>query len=82
MATTETFNTATFRIDGLGKGGMSTRSYGGCGEEGLFITIPKIYMTGDLKKISDYFGPPGNVDLLFTLAYTEDGKQVSPTYNY
>ncbi|KAI0208410.1 Calcium-activated chloride channel regulator 1 [Lamellibrachia satsuma] len=61
VATTETFNTATFRIDGLGKGGMSTRSYGGCGEEGLFIAIPKIYMTGDLKNMSDYFGPPGNI---------------------
>ena len=51
-ATTESFVTANVVIDGNGKGRMSTRSYGTCGKEGLFIRIPKTYLT-----LSGYIAP-------------------------
>ncbi|KAK2175750.1 hypothetical protein NP493_711g03078 [Ridgeia piscesae] len=58
-ATTESFATADIIIDGNERGGMSTRSYGICGKEGLSIRIPKSYLTNDLSTFSSGYGTPG-----------------------
>ena len=61
-ATAESFATADVIIDGNEKGGMETRNYGICGKEGLFIRMPKSYLTNDLSTFSPRgFGPPGTV---------------------
>ena len=63
-ATTESFATANIIIDGNERGGMSTRNYGICGKEGLYIRIPKSYLTNKLSTFSSGYGTPGTVDFM------------------
>jgi len=60
VAKTESFATANVIFDGDEDGGMSTRTYGICGMEALFIRISKIYLSANPRG----HGPPGIVEFV------------------
>ena len=59
-AKAESFATANVIFDGDEDGGMSTRTYGICGKEALFIRITKSYLSANPQG----HGPPGIVEFV------------------